>query len=669
MRPKPIILIPLAALCAGSLLPAALAAPAVKKPAAHHSKRQDALDHALIEAAAEGDLGAVKTLLAKGADVNGRSMFDTTPLIAAARVDETSIAGYLLGHGADIKAHQYDGETALHMAAAYGTPALVKLLLEHGADVNARTDDGSTPLVAGASQWFGDRQADSGAASVAVPIVTLLLAHGAAVDAKDSDGNTALLTFLGGGSPQRVPVDGDTEAGDGDPDAARVLIEHGADVNAKDQIGNTPLTLAARGSAMPRAIIAIAALIDHGANVNAKDGTQTTPLMAAATVDDGSIVSVLIDSGAEIDARDGAGDTALMRAAKAGNADTVAVLIAAGADRSLTDKKGLTAAEIAERGHAAEIAAALRRDPETRHFILPTLPLPFAVPAPPAYHVYSVTGPAEEKHPVGDVETLAVYRVQSVDVPPNMPGVPAQSIDSLTEIRATFDRKVVAVDVGGDPNELLVSVKSATGRDKPGAAMAPLTAVGADLKVVLWPVVRVTRMDGKPIPVFERLLWKKLFEPQGAGDITGDPDSQEIPATIHVGDTWSPPMGGIAAEMGVSPDTRFQFHITGTTVVAGRTYLTLTANLNAPVVALDPPTQEQKTVSEHIDVSIDLTVPAAPDGHVLHSVTTATAVIHSLVHIPGAKDIPLTVTSRSVNDVSLLEPGTSDTSATTTPAK
>jgi hypothetical protein len=71
------------------------------------------LNKDLIEVARRGDLGEVRRLLDKGANVNARDV---------------------------------DGWTPLHWAAALGRLDIVKLLVERGADVNAKNGDGKTPL-------------------------------------------------------------------------------------------------------------------------------------------------------------------------------------------------------------------------------------------------------------------------------------------------------------------------------------------------------------------------------------------------------------------------------------------------------------------------------------------------------------------------------------------
>ena len=73
-------------------------------------------DSALLEAARDGNLEAVKQHLASGADVNVNDQ------------------------------RGYGGSTPLHVAAVGGHRAVVRLLIAKGADVNAKNDGGDTPL-------------------------------------------------------------------------------------------------------------------------------------------------------------------------------------------------------------------------------------------------------------------------------------------------------------------------------------------------------------------------------------------------------------------------------------------------------------------------------------------------------------------------------------------
>lgn len=141
---------------------------------------------AIAEAARDGDLERVRTLLAQRNDVNiplGDGMTALhwaaergdaamtaallkagakvtpvtrnggyTPLHIAARAGNGAVVQALLTQGADVKAVTATGVTALHLAAQSGDVASVKALVGKKADVNVReTTWGQTPLMFAAS--------------------------------------------------------------------------------------------------------------------------------------------------------------------------------------------------------------------------------------------------------------------------------------------------------------------------------------------------------------------------------------------------------------------------------------------------------------------------------------------------------------------------------------
>jgi len=115
----------------------------------------------LMAAAENGNLAAVKLLLAKGANVNAASPYEPlqvhnrsaafggfTPLLLAATYGPPGVVKALLDAGADVNAADARGMTALMLALTTDrlSPYTVKILLDHGADARSKSQDGETAL-------------------------------------------------------------------------------------------------------------------------------------------------------------------------------------------------------------------------------------------------------------------------------------------------------------------------------------------------------------------------------------------------------------------------------------------------------------------------------------------------------------------------------------------
>ena len=87
-------------------------------------------DRALLKAAQDGNIVAVKKHLAAGADVNAKGWFKLTLHIV---------------EGGNLNKKTYTDWTPLHWAAYRDHKEIVELLIAEGADVNAK-DAGTTPL-------------------------------------------------------------------------------------------------------------------------------------------------------------------------------------------------------------------------------------------------------------------------------------------------------------------------------------------------------------------------------------------------------------------------------------------------------------------------------------------------------------------------------------------
>ena len=225
------------------------------------------------DAAAKGNIEAVKQHLDAGTDVNTRDKKRRTPLYWAATHGHKKIVELLIANGSDVNAKNQNGYTPLHTAVDDGHKEIVELLITEGADVNAKQGSGGTPLHWAA--FWGHKE-----------IAELLIANGADVNAKNKNGNTpldnaegetAVLLRKHGGKHGTIHI----AVHNDDIEEVKEFLAAGTDVNAKNKYGVTPLLGAAASG--HKEIVEL--LIAKGADVNAIDADGKTPLDWAAHPD------------------------------------------------------------------------------------------------------------------------------------------------------------------------------------------------------------------------------------------------------------------------------------------------------------------------------------------------------------------------------------------------
>jgi ankyrin repeat protein len=191
----------------------------------------------------------VTLLIAKGVDLNAKTVEGRTPLfLAAMQPAGAAVAQILLDAGADPNARTLAGVTPLFPASASSIDTL-RILLAKGADPNARTETGASALMTAA---FRTPEA-----------VALLVARGADVTFQTKRGETALAN-----AANRCNIE-----------SAKLLIEKGANVNAADYRGYTPLMHAAYCDEAPTALVRM--LLSKGANASATGEDETAFTIAA----------------------------------------------------------------------------------------------------------------------------------------------------------------------------------------------------------------------------------------------------------------------------------------------------------------------------------------------------------------------------------------------------
>lgn len=287
-------------------------------------------DKALIEAAEMGDLNKVKSLVAKGANVNARDEYGFTVLMNAVSISNKAIryleskgikpykdiyydmwkydmtdgtreycikdflvpyadishfghlevVKYLISKGADIHAKVdnkinsfHDGEATLMLAASSGQLEIVKYLVSKGANVNNQNK----------FQWTALKSA---AETGQLEVVKYLISKGAKVTI-EGEKSTALLSAVRSRNVELV----------------KYLIAQGADVNAYVDIpfGKSALIFANK-------LEIIKALISAGARVNDADSGGETLLLRIAGGDEVchrtiETLEYLVSVGADINAK------------------------------------------------------------------------------------------------------------------------------------------------------------------------------------------------------------------------------------------------------------------------------------------------------------------------------------------------------------------------------
>jgi ankyrin repeat protein len=256
--------------------------------------RNEVGDTPLMQAALNADSDMVQLLVQRGANVNGRGVYDVTALLRA--IHDPNKVQLLLSRGARL-----DSRVMVLAAMVPGSRETIAQL-GWGADVNAEVG-GLTPLMAAA--YSGDLEA-----------ATWLVEHGADVKACTEAGCTALNGAAVSGNAAIV----------------KLLLDHGASPNVRYQergeVGDfqTP----AMNAAWHGDVECLKLLLEHGADVNVQGGPfDRTPLLCAATTGSEATVRLLLARGADVRARDWQGDTALDWARRRGNTSIVRLLAAA----------------------------------------------------------------------------------------------------------------------------------------------------------------------------------------------------------------------------------------------------------------------------------------------------------------------------------------------------
>ena len=272
----------------------------------------------LHQAAYDGTVDTIMTLIAQGAQIDAKDNDGNTPLYAAAAANRKKNVKLLIKMGADAQADLYhaakqgdatavkalikagaNAKDALKNAATLGDTNTVQKILQTNVKIK-REDAGRTPLHCAALKGHG------------TTVLALINAKKSAVHAKDKHDWTPLHYA----------------AQNGHVDVVRLLIANNAKIDAKDIQGARPLHYAA----LKGHVDVVRLLIANNAKIDAKDIQGARPLHYAALKGHVDVATLLIANNATVDIKDKHGNTPLYAAAAAGHKDAVKTLINAGAN-------------------------------------------------------------------------------------------------------------------------------------------------------------------------------------------------------------------------------------------------------------------------------------------------------------------------------------------------
>jgi len=171
----------------------------------------------LVSAAARGDIGDVRRLLADGVPVDTRDRERRTAVTAAALGDPVAVARTLINAGADVDLQDAERNNPLLVCGVTGSVAMLREVLRADPDVRITNRFGGTALIPASERGH-------------VEMVRALLQTDVDVDHVNRLGWTALLeaVILGDGGPAHRQI-------------VQLLVDAGADLGIADSDGVTAL--------------------------------------------------------------------------------------------------------------------------------------------------------------------------------------------------------------------------------------------------------------------------------------------------------------------------------------------------------------------------------------------------------------------------------------------
>ena len=356
------------------LAAAVIAAVGFAATAQAQEKPEDKPPANIWEAAAKGDVEAIKGFLAKDNKIGDQNKNGYSILHIAVRSGQTAVAEFALANGANINLPSNSKKTPLHYTAQLNQLAMAKLLVEAKADLAAKDKKGRTALDlatgeakrelanylrgVGVTSKSDEEAAKSIFVAAKIGSIDAIKKHleaGVDVNGKNKSGQTALHVAAKAGQVDAVgallEAKADVAAADksqktalhyaaqkGHKATTALLLEKGAPINAKDEKNKTPLDYA-----VSKKRAEIVELLRAKGGKTAKELLAAENIFAAAEVGDVESIKKLLAGGAEVNGKNKGGYTALHLAAKRGQAAAAAALLEAKANIGLASKSGKTA--------------------------------------------------------------------------------------------------------------------------------------------------------------------------------------------------------------------------------------------------------------------------------------------------------------------------------------
>jgi ankyrin repeat protein len=276
----------------------------------------------IADAAMNGDVAKVRTLMRQKADVNAPQADGATALHWAVYRDDLAMVDLLIRGGAVATTRNRDGATPLALACINGNAPIIEKLLRAGADANERGPNGETALMMAARTGN-------------VAAMQSLLDRGADVNAAETLRGTTALMWA---------------AAQSHPAAVKLLVDHGANVAARSNpapLGRTAYlapTVSQRAAQVAVQVGRTNAATAEGQEAvqprQAAQGGGLTALVYAARENDLESASLLIDAGARVNQTTEYGWTPLLTATQNRNYALGMYLLKHGADPNIANKGG-----------------------------------------------------------------------------------------------------------------------------------------------------------------------------------------------------------------------------------------------------------------------------------------------------------------------------------------